>query len=388
LSRAKILLAEDDRAVLVSLERLLHGQGGFEVETATDGQEALEKAHTFQPDLIISDYSMPSLNGFELCKEVKSTPKLAGAMFVVLTGFTDPSLKVSGLNLGVDDYLTKPVETAELLAKVRATLRIKTLHDELRSDKEQLQRLHRELRDSFDNLSRVFVRLLDLRIPDASTRGERLMKRARAVARRMKVPGKYIRDMDVAAQLREIGKLVAPANDSDEWHYLVASKAILEQVSHFVGAAEVIGSIRENWDGTGYPDHRLQGQIPVRSRILRVLIDFESGWEERASTTPNVTPDHVLEDLRRYVGTRYDPLIVTQLEMAIATSPGTDWHLTKRRVGLKELDVGMVLAEDLCTSSGVKLLSRGAQISTTTLELIRRRHTSDPIIFGACVEVA
>ena len=386
MSRAKILIAEDETAVLDSLHRILDRQGGFEVATARDGASALEKARSMVPDLILSDYAMPSMNGFELCKAVKVDPELSGCMFVVLTGFTDTALKVSGLNLGVDDYLTKPVEAPELLAKVRATLRIKALHDELRTDKEELQAVHQELSESFDNLLSVFIHLIDIKIPGSSTRGDRLAQRSALLAKRMKVPEKFMRELDIAARLHEIGKLVEPVGDVPDWHYLVTSRAILAEVPQFKGAGSILGAVGEHWDGTGYPAHLLQGQIPLRSRILRVLIDFDAAWERMNTGGDRVTLDHILEDLKRFVGTRYDSLIVTQLQAAIAASRGPEWRSTKRRIPLGDLAPGMVLAEDLCTTSGIKLLSRGAELTDTTLELIIRRHTSDPIIYGACVE--
>jgi len=386
MSRAKILIAEDEPEVLDSLHRILDRQGGFEVQIARDGADALKKARSMVPDLILSDYAMPTVNGFELCKAVKVDPVLSGVMFVVLTGFTDTALKVSGLNLGVDDYLTKPVEAPELLAKVRATLRIKALHDELRDDKEQLHAAHRQLSESFDNLLSVFIHLLDLKIPGSSTRGDRLAQRSAVMAKRMKVPEKFMRELEIAARLHEIGKLVEVPSDTPEWHHLVASRAILEQVTQFSGAGSIVEAIGEHWDGTGHPGHLLQGQIPLRSRILRVLIDFDTAWERRTGSGDRLTLDHILEDLKRFVGTRYDPLIVTQLEAAVTASRGPEWHPSKQRLPLKDLASGMILAEDLCTSSGVKLLSRGAQLTDSTLELINRRHTSDPIIYGACVE--
>ena len=206
------------------------------------------------------------------------------------------------------------------------------------------------------------------------------------MAKRMKIPEKFLRELEIGARLNEIGKLVEIPGDAPQWHHLVASRAILEQVIQFRGAGSIVGAIGEHWDGTGHPEHLLQGQIPLRSRILRVLIDFDTAWEHKKESGARLTLDHILEDLKRFVGTRYDPLVVTQLQAAVAASRGPEWHPSKRRIPLKDLAKGMILAEDLSTSSGVKLLSRGAQLTDTTLELILRRHTSDPIIYGACVE--
>jgi response regulator RpfG family c-di-GMP phosphodiesterase len=389
MSSPTILLAEDDARVLSSLKRILYEQGGLAVTTATNGVEAWERALEIVPDLIVSDYQMPGMNGFELCQQVKAEPSLAGCLFVVLTAFTDTALKVEGLNLGVDDYLTKPVEAPEFLAKIRATLRIKDLHDELRSDKEELERLHKRLNTSFDNLLSVLINLVDLRIPGSAARGEWLADKSVAVAVDLQVPSVYLADLEIAAKLHEIGRLVEQPESDDQvghWHYLVASQAVLEDVDSLSGAAELIGAVGEHWDGTGGPGRLIRGQVPLRSRILRVMIDFSSAWWVDSQIGGAPTIGNILTDLERYSGTRYDPKVVNQLRKTVTAGGGTDWLPTKHRVPLRTLADGMVLAEDLCTSSGIKLLAKGSTITEQTLELILRRHTSDPVLYGAWIE--
>lgn len=111
-------------------------------------------------------------------------------------GFTDTSLKVRGLNLGVDDYLTKPIEIPEPIARVRASLRIKRLQDELRNGKSELERLHGELGDSFDGLLHLLIHLVDLGLPGAADRGRRLTALARQVGERFEVPVELLADLN------------------------------------------------------------------------------------------------------------------------------------------------------------------------------------------------
>jgi hypothetical protein len=133
------------------------------------------------------------------------------------------------------------------------------------------------------------------------------------------------------------------------------------------------------------PHHWVSGQIPLRSRILRVALDFfrlvDGGGRSLSST-----PAQAVEQMRDYQGTWYDPLALVHLESVALDRPREDWHSTRQRVGIDQLAVGMVLASDLCTSSGIKLLARGATISSSTLDVITRRHLADPIIDGVWVQ--
>jgi putative two-component system response regulator len=385
-----VLLVDDDPATLAHFQAVLQHEPALRVATAVNGSDGLARARELKPDLIISDYFMPEMDGFEFCQQVKSDPSLAGCLFVVLSGFTDTALKVKGLNLGVDDYLTKPIEVPELMARVRATLRIKRLQDQLRDDKHEVERLHGQLGQSFDGLLHLLIHLIDLGLPGATDRGTRLAKLTRQIAIRFEIPDELAPDLELAAQLHEIGKVVDAAHHAmgapvqPDWHYAVVSASLLAQVQRLKGAAELVGGIFENWDGTGMPNHWVSGQIPLRGRILRAAIDFfrlvdGDGHNHRE------TPAEAVEAMRNHQGTWYDPLAVVHLESVVLDRPREEWQTTRQQVGVDQLVVGMVLAADLCTSSGVKLLARGATISRSMLDVIARRHLADPIIDGVWV---
>ena len=392
--RAKILLVDDDIADLSAFQRLLTREGRLLIETAASAEDGLRLARLHRPDLIISDYSMPGMDGFEFCRAIRADQSIASAMFVLITGFDDTELKVQGLNLGVDDYLTKPVEAAELIAKVRSMLRIKSLHDELRQDKEELERIHSKLGLSFDQLLRMLSRLLDLSIPGSSARGERLAEAAVKVADIMDVPSRFHQDLEVAALLHEIGKVVGQPDVSSsehldepmaEWHFITISKAILGQVERLVGPAELVGHMFENWDGSGMPEHRRQGQIPLRSRILRVLHDFFAEMRKQRARGLSPEPLEIIDLLDRRSGTHYDPVVVSKVRAMIRDSNSTNWIESDYRVPVTKLSDGMKLAEDLTTSSGVKLLSAGAVLTNQNIGIITKRHATDPIIAGVLV---
>lgn len=114
------ILVVDDEASIVDLIKMELEFEGYQVETAYDGIEAVEKALEIRPDLIVLDIMLPKKNGYDVCREL--TPQL-GVPIIMLTAKTDIIDKVLGLELGADDYLTKPFDNRELLARIKAHLR-------------------------------------------------------------------------------------------------------------------------------------------------------------------------------------------------------------------------------------------------------------------------
>lgn len=117
---ARILVADDDRAIRESLERLL-GMEGHRVTAAADGAAALEAMKEHRPDLLVLDLMMPTIDGLTLCRLLRSEGDRVPIL--MLTARTETSDRVAGLDSGADDYLAKPFDPDELLARVRALLR-------------------------------------------------------------------------------------------------------------------------------------------------------------------------------------------------------------------------------------------------------------------------
>ena len=113
----KILLADDDQRVLAVVEATLGNDGTVEIRQAHDGEEALEIARQWKPALIFLDVMMPKRNGFEVCKDLKSDPTTANVRVVMLTGLSQESHRRKALEVGADDYITKPFGSVELFQK-------------------------------------------------------------------------------------------------------------------------------------------------------------------------------------------------------------------------------------------------------------------------------
>jgi two-component system cell cycle response regulator len=128
---AKVLVVDDVYVIRKVLEAKLISEY-FEVILAGSGQEALDKAQNESPDIVLLDVMMPDLDGFEVCRRLKADPRTAHIPVVMVTGLDHPSDRITGLEAGADDFLTKPANDVALFARVRNLVRLKTMFDELR----------------------------------------------------------------------------------------------------------------------------------------------------------------------------------------------------------------------------------------------------------------
>src|SRR4051794_28344752 len=141
---ASIVVADDSPASLDILKTRLASQG-YDVVTATDGQEALDAVLSHRPDLILLDVMMPRLDGFEVCRRLRADLTLPFIPIILVTAKDDTRDIVAGLDSGADEYLTKPVDHAALTARVRSILRTKALHDTVQEQAAQLADWNRTL---------------------------------------------------------------------------------------------------------------------------------------------------------------------------------------------------------------------------------------------------
>ncbi len=144
LSETRVLIVEDDPFFQRVLHKRLAAEG-YRVLTASDGREGMKAIVSFEPDLVISDWMMPEVDGLELCQSVKTGLREAAPYFILLTAKGEISNKLLALETGADDYLVKPCDQGELIARVRAGLRIVLLTQDLRATVAQLRKANAEL---------------------------------------------------------------------------------------------------------------------------------------------------------------------------------------------------------------------------------------------------
>ena len=142
---AERILIVDDMPTNVKLLEDLLGFHGYEIEAATSGEEALESIRSRMPDLVLLDVLMPGLSGYDVCRAIRADPALAMLPVVMVTALEAREERVKGLEAGADDFLSKPLNPPELIARVRSLLRIRHLYETVQRQAEQLAAWNRTL---------------------------------------------------------------------------------------------------------------------------------------------------------------------------------------------------------------------------------------------------
>ncbi len=174
---SKVLIVDDEPTALATMEAIL-ASDAYQLEYATSGGTAIEKAEQLLPDLILLDVMMPGMNGFEVCRRLRATPKLAEVPIIILTALDDRSSRLQGIEAGADDFLIKPVDRQELQLRVRTILRLdryrtlsiqrenlrKMAEHVVNAQEQERKRLSRELHDDLGQaLIAHMLRLQNLR---------------------------------------------------------------------------------------------------------------------------------------------------------------------------------------------------------------------------------
>ena len=139
----RILIADDNQANCELLDAYL-ADLDFEVDFAVDGQDTLDKVHSFKPDLILFDIMMPKLNGFEVCQQIKSDPDLKRTMILMVTALNERGDIERAVQAGTDDFLSKPVNQIELVKRVENMIKLKGVTDEVERLRKYIEEMEQQ----------------------------------------------------------------------------------------------------------------------------------------------------------------------------------------------------------------------------------------------------
>jgi putative two-component system response regulator len=277
----KILIVDDESAARAALEVLLRREG-FEVRDASDGQAALAECAAFRPDLILLDIVMPGIDGFEVCRRIKATPETRLTPVVLITGLSETEDRIKGINAGADDFLSKPIDMNELLARTRSLLKLKNYTDEL---------------ENAEGVLFSLARSIEARDPYTRGHCERLAEMSAQLGRRIGVSGEDIKALRRAGIVHDIGKVAVPDSillkpgpltyeeTMQMRKHAAVGESICSPLKTFGNVLPIIRHHHEKHDGSGYPD-KLQGtEIPLTARILQLADVFDALTTDRPYKT-------------------------------------------------------------------------------------------------------
>jgi putative two-component system response regulator len=268
----KILIVDDESAARVALATLLRREG-FEVDEVRDGISALARCASFRPDLVLLDVVMPDMSGLEVCRRIKATPETRLTPVVLITGLSDTGDRIEGINAGADDFLSKPIDFNELLARTRSLLRLKQFTDELEHAEVVLFSL---------------AKSIEARDPYTHGHCERLADMSASLGEKLGLPEDEIKALRRAGVVHDIGKVVVPDAillkpsplSTEEWEIMrkhpVVGEGICAPLRTFRLVLPIIRHHHERHDGSGYPDGLRGSQIPVTAAILQLADVYDA----------------------------------------------------------------------------------------------------------------
>jgi putative two-component system response regulator len=303
-----ILIVEDDPALLIALRDILEGVG-YQVRTAQNGELALGLLRDEQPSLILSDITMPVMDGFQLFEAVRQIPGGLGIPFIFLTARQTREDIFAGKTLGADDYITKPVSSKELIAAVEARLR--------RAD----EIMFVQLKEAYKASLQVLAAAIEARDEYTRVHVDRVFQFSRALAHELGWDEAHMEALEYGAILHDIGKISVRESvlrkpgslSEEEWqemrrHPLVGARMI-EGIPFLAPAVPIIRHHHERWDGSGYP-YGLQGEeIPEAARLLAVADALDAITSDRPYRAAE-SPETAYEIIMDQAGRQFDPRMI------------------------------------------------------------------------------
>ncbi len=301
-----ILVASAERNARQAIERMLRFQS-YAVVTAADGRAALALFQEIRPDVVLSDIHLSGLSGVSLCEQIKADREGRLTPFVLITGLANTQDRVRGFEAGADEYLTKPFEVPEVLARVRSLLRTKRYTDEL---------------ERAESVLMAMARSVEGRDPSTEGHCERLSLNARLLGQRLGLPDRELTALHRAGLLHDIGKIAVPDAillkpgklTEQEWSIMrehpVTGEHICQPIKAFRDVLPIIRHHHERPDGTGYPDGLRMNEIPMTARILKVVDVYDALVTERPYKSA-LAPSDALEILHHEADRGWsDPFVV------------------------------------------------------------------------------
>lgn len=333
-----LLLVDDVPANVRMLADMLKAEG-YRTRSALSGEAALKAAELKAPDLVLLDIMMPGMSGIEVCRRLKADRNLATAPVIFLSALDETVHKVEAFEAGGVDYITKPFQVDEVLARVRTQLRMRQLQDEVERYTHRLEDIVmeqvREIADAQMATILALARLAESRDDETGTHLERVQAFCRLLAEGYRrrhgdreVTRAFIDSVVEASTLHDIGKvaisddillkpgkLTAVEFEVMKEHTTVGARTLEAVRDRYPGnrfievGIEITRSHHEWWNGAGYPDGLASDAIPLSARIMAIA-DVYDALRSRRVYKDAFSHDESTRVILEGAGTHFDPALV------------------------------------------------------------------------------
>lgn len=296
--KSRVLIADDMASVLALFEKLLVNDG-HEVITAVDGVEALEAVYRDRPDVVILDVTMPRMDGLEVCRRLKSDPDVRLTPVVLVTGLSEVTDRIRGIEAGADEFLTKPVHLHELRARIAGLTRMKSLIDEL---------------DSAEAAFMTLALTIEARDPNTNGHCERLAERAVLLGRALGLPDEDLAALHRGGYLHDVGKIGVPDSVLLKAGPLTSEEFAVMKTHPDIGDAlcaplrslrhvrPIVRCHHERLDGSGYPQGLRGDEVPLLAHLVGIVDVYDALTSKRPyrdALRDEAARQYLLEEVKR-----------------------------------------------------------------------------------------
>ncbi|NOX25647.1 MAG: response regulator [Deltaproteobacteria bacterium] len=281
----KILIVDDTPFNIRVLNDLL--KADYDIYAANNGAEALRLVPQIKPDLILLDIMMPEMDGYEVCRRLKADKNIAAIPVLFVTAKIEAEDETRGLELGAVDYITKPINPAVVIARIKVHINLHRYQEHL---EEMVAEKTRQLRDGYVETVRRLVLTSEFKDEDTGAHIKRISYCTRELAMRMGLGREFAENIFYASPMHDIGKVAIPDAillkkgplDDAEWlimktHAAIGAQILAGSVSPYLRmAVDIAGCHHERWDGSGYPQGLKGEAIPLTARIMNITDQYDA----------------------------------------------------------------------------------------------------------------
>jgi putative nucleotidyltransferase with HDIG domain len=346
-----IVIVDDNPNNLQVLSSILQ-EAGYKVRPALGGEIALRAVAASPPDLILLDIRMPGMDGYQTCEQLKARPATCDIPVIFISALNETDDKLAAFRAGGVDYVAKPFQAEEVLARVRAHLQLHRMQRrlesmveartrELRAANESLSQGQKQYRRMLEQTIQAIAMTIEKRDPYTAGHQVRVAHLATAIAERLAMPAEQLEGLRLGGMIHDIGKIYLPAEILNRPGRLTDTEFALVKTHAEVGrqivsdvefpwpVAAMIHQHHERPDGSGYPQGLKDGEIILEARILAVA-DVVEAMASHRPYRPAIGMDKALAEIRTGAGRLYDPEIV---DACLQLFEGEGYRLPEARLG-------------------------------------------------------
>lgn len=373
----------------VVIERIFRKSPIFTVHNGPECWDLVQKYEDLM--IIVANYLEDQYNTEQLVKNIRESenPNIRNNFIIFITSNSNVELNFKALQIGADDFINKPFLIDEVIAKFQNAYRILRLHKIIQFNCNTIEELREELRKDTLRMRDMLYLFECLKIPDGAERINRITEIALWIANEYEPENENLKNLLFdACKLCFIGRLQLPERNIGEIPtqngYLknekmekipIFAKELFSFFRSYEQVEKVVTHIYENYDGSGAPDKLEKGNIPLASRILRVVLDYDDLFQQKKLETNKIVSMLEAESRRLY-----DFRVIVLLDQYLAFRASTLKVPTERSIKLEELQEGMTLARNIVTETGLKVAVAGTLLKEDAVERIQNIAKTDNII--------